>query len=214
MQRRAGLFKTAAVVLAVGFSTVMDGNAGAADTTRRAKVNNELIQMTQNALQVEEVLKRVVYQAYTHDGKIGEAVKGQYQIQPELIIPWRVSDGSSVSVVKVKTTKGKMEKMYTFAFIFSAEGLQTLLLYPGGSNTDPALFSDVFGPAKGYAQAALKSEEVNIKDTKVVGQIRPSGWDEEWLWVNKGGKTYTMNIAFSTGVPGAGTAWNIKGAGK
>ncbi len=177
-------------------------------------MNQELIEMTENALQAEDVLKHVVYQAYTHDGKIGEAVKGNYEIKPELIIPWRVSDNDSVSVVKVKTTKGKTVKMYTFAFIFSAEGLQTLLLYPGGSNADPALFSDIFAPAKGYAQTALNADEVNIKDTKVLGKIRPSGWDEEWLWVNDKGKTYAMKIAFSTGAPGQGTVWNIKGSGK
>lgn len=214
MQRRARLMKTAAVVLAVVFSTAIGGNGGAADTKRGGNMNQKLIEMTENALQVDEVLQHVVYQAYIHDGKIGEAVKGNYEIKPELILPWSVSDNSSVSVVKVKTTKGGTVKMYTFAFIFSAEGLQTVLLYPGGSNADPALFSDVFAPAKGYAQAALSSDEANIKDTKVVGQIRPTGWDEEWLWVDDKGKTYTMNIAFSTDADGQGTTWNIHGSGK
>lgn len=177
-------------------------------------MNQRLIAMTENALQVEDVLNNVVYQAYVHDGKIGEAVKGNYEIQPEVIIPWRLSEDSSVSVVKVRVTKGNIVKMYTFAFIFSAEGLRTLLLFPGESNADPALFTDVFAPAKGVAQAALKSEDVNIKDTKVVGQIRPSGWDEEWLWVNEEGQTYSMPIAFSVGVPAEGTVWNIGGGGK
>jgi hypothetical protein len=210
MERRAGVFATAAVGLAFGFSTFI----GDARASRGGNMNQDLVEMTQHALQVEDVLKTVAYEAYTHDGKIGEAVKGDYEIKPETIIPWSVSDDNSVSVVKVKTTKGKSVKMYTFAFIFSAQGLQTLLLYPGGSNADPALFSDVLAPAKGYAQAALKSEEVNIKDTKVLGQIRPSGWDEEWLWVDEKGKTYSMQIAFSTGAPGQGTIWNIKGGRK
>lgn len=207
MQKRAEVIKTAMLVLALGLATVIGGSAGAA---RASNMNDELIERTQNALQAQDVLQNIAYQAYAHDGKIGEAVKGTYQIKPEQIIPWRVTQNSSVSVVRVKSSNGKKEKLYTYAFIFSADGLQTFLLFPGGSNTDPALFSDVFAPAKGYAQAALKAEEVNIKDTKVLGQIAPSGWDEEWLWVNDKGKTYTMNIAFSTGAAGEGTFWSIK----
>lgn len=211
MKSRAGALGTAIVGFAIGFSTFI-GDAGASQ--RGGNMNQNLIDMTEQALQVEDVLKSVVYQAYAHDGKIGEAVKGDYEIKPETIIPWRVSENSSVSVVKVRTSKGNSVTMYTFAFIFTDEGLQTLLLYPGGSNADPALFSDVFAPAKGFAQAALNCEEVNIKDTRVVGQIRPNGWDEEWLWVNEEGKTYSMKIGFSTGAPGQGTVWDIKGADK
>lgn len=48
----------------------------------------------------------------------------------------------------------------------------------------------------------------------MVGQIRPSGWDEEWLWVNGEGQTYSMPIAFSVGVPAEGTVWNIGRGGK
>lgn len=201
------------MVLALGFSTANDGSAGAANTKGGSKMNSALIEMTEQALQMDEVLKNVVYQAYVYDGKVGEAVKGNYEIKPERIIPWRVTEESATSVVKISTTRGGKTKMFTYAFVFSLEELRTLLLYPGGSNADPALFGDVYAPAKGLAQGALKSEEVNVKDTSVIGEIRATGWDEEWLWVNDKGETYTMTIAFST-APGAGTVWNIKGEGK
>lgn len=203
----------AAVGLAIGFST-LTADAAASSAKRGGNMNQNLVEMTRNALQVEDVLEKVVYLAYTHDGKIGEAVKGNYEILPETIIPWSISDENSVSVVKVKTSKGGSAKMYTFAFIFSDEGLQLLLLYPGGSNADPTLFSDVLVTARGVAQAALSSQEVNIKDTRVLGQITPAGWAEEWLWVNEKGENYKMEIGFSTGAPGQGTDWDIRGARK
>lgn len=212
MKTRVGLLG-AAMGLAIGFST-LTADAAASSAKRGGNVNQNLVEMTRSALQVEDVLEKVVYLAYTHDGKIGEAVKGNYEILPKTIIPWSISDGNSVSVVKVETTKGGIAKMYTFAFIFSEEGLQLLLLYPGGSNADPTLFSDVLATATGVAQAALSSEEVNIKDTRVLGQITTAGWAEEWLWVNEKGETYKMEIAFSTGAPGQGTDWEIRGARK
>jgi hypothetical protein len=195
------------MVLALGFSTATGVNAGEAAAKGGSKMNSALIEMTQQALQMDEVLKNVVYQAYVHDGKVGEAVKGNYEIKPEKIIHW---NDHAISVVKISTTRGGKAKMFTFAFVFSAEELQTLLLYPGNSNADPALFGDVFAPAKGFVQGRLKSEEVNVKDTAVIGDIRPTGWDEEWLWVNDRGETYTMTINFST-APEGGTIWNIKG---
>jgi hypothetical protein len=192
-------------MLALGLTSVVSSNAEAGDMDSKG-----LLDLTRKALQDDEVLQKVAYYAYSHDGKIGEAVKGSYEVNPEQIIPWSVSGKTAVSVVKVKTTRAKKTKMYTFAFVFSPEGLDPVLLYPGTSNTDPTLFSDIFAPAKGYAQGVLKSKEVDIKDTKVIGGIRSSGWDEEWLWVNEKGKSYTMKITFSTS-PAGGTNWNIKG---
>lgn len=202
---------------AVGNEDEADTDAADTDAGSAVEENADdgelLVAITQKALQNQEVLKSVLLDTKEHDQKVGEAVKGDYEVLPEAIIPWNISQNQVVSVVRFKASRGNREKRYTFAFVFSQEGLETVLLYPGASNTDPALFQDFFAVALGQAQSVLNSKDVNIKDTKMVGEITPSGWDEEWLWVNEKGKTYSMRVTFSTGASGeGGTVWNIKGA--
>lgn len=173
----------------------------------------DLVQTTEYVLQKQDVRRTMAEEATAQGKKAGALPKESrgFEIEPVQILPWRIEEGRAVSVVRVKATGGQQEQQYTFAVVFRDEGFRTLLLYPGTSNADPALFSDLLPPARMKAQIQLKSEEVTIKDTKVIGAINPSGWNEEWLWVDEKGKTYAMEIKFVSAPTDGGTTWSIKG---
>ena len=95
-----------------------------------------LIEQTQIALGNQEILGIVFNKCFQYDNLIKEEFNGNYDVLPETIYPYQISEQQMVSIVKVKVTRDSCEKLYSLLFIFSSEGLSINLTHPGHSNVD------------------------------------------------------------------------------
>ncbi len=170
-----------------------------------------LIEQTQTALGNQEILGIVFNKCFQYDNWIKEEFNGNYDVLPETIHPYQITEQRMVSIVKVKVTRDSREKMYSLLFVFSNEGLSISLTHPGQSNVDPVLFQDVYPLARASVAAKLGTDEVVLKDTSVVGTMMPTGWDEKWVWISSTGQTAETDISFNA-VENNGVVFNLKAA--
>ena len=84
----------------------LDGSGQKYALKGNAVNGQQLADLTRRALSDQDVVQNLIIQAYRHDELIGEAIKGDYNLQPEKIVPWRPGDGKAVAVVSAKVGRG------------------------------------------------------------------------------------------------------------
>ncbi|MDD5770219.1 MAG: hypothetical protein PHE25_04560, partial [Candidatus Gracilibacteria bacterium] len=167
--------------------------------------NNEIITTVQEILQNSDFMQLVFQNIYSYDNAIGIAFQGDYNILPKLIFPLGADgNGNIYAMVSFDTTRNGINIGYTGLVTLTPTQMNFQIMYPGASNTDYTLFNDIFGVISGLA-----GENSLLADTKLITEITPSGWSEEWTFLLSDKSKITKNIDFTTS-PNGGTIWNIR----
>lgn len=171
--------------------------------------NADLIEMTRKALGDQQVMERLFKQSFAYDATIHEEFRGNYSVLPDAIYPVRIGAQVAIAVVRAKVTRDGRDKLYSFVFEYTPDGLDIRLAYPGTSHTTPQLFHDVYPAALAATAGKLRGGHLYLKDTRLLGPVRESGWDESWHWIDEKGAEARIDIAFTTAPGAEGASYSI-----